>query len=406
MSGSQSNNPATVSAEYCFIQSPGELAACCEELSSAERIAVDTEFVGEKTYYPRLEVIQLRGESGPPAIIDVRAVGDLQPLAELLAGQGRLKIFHAAMQDVEILRRALGLLPLPLFDTQVAAALVGYGAQISLTNLIRSVLGVDVSGRHTTSDWGHRPLSEGQLRYAALDVQHLHALHEALIARLEERDRLYWYRDEQEQRLATAVTPGPAEPPEMLFRRVKDWASLRPRELAVLRELTQWREETARSEDLPRRSVMTDETMVELARFHPDTREKARRLRRVHPGQVNRWFDTVRPVLERGLETPKEKWPQKPVSERPDVPPGLMEICQALVRTRSEEEQVAPTIVATSADIQQLIVNRHNLDEDRHAVLRGWRREVAGKQLLDLLQGRLAVLIDPRTGGLRFKSAE
>ena len=403
MSTSPHEAPAT--GEYIHIESPGGLAEYCRGLREAERLAVDTEFVGEKTYYPRLEVIQLCAESGPPAVIDVRAAGDLQPLAELLSSPGCLKIFHAAGQDIEILRRALGVLPLPLFDTQVAAALLGYGAQVSLVNLIRSVLGIEVSGHHTTSDWGRRPLSEGQLRYAALDVLHLHDLHEALIARLEERQRLYWYRDEQEQRIASILAQE-EEQPELLFRRIRDWASLRPREMAVLRELAKWREETARNEDLPRRSVMTDETLVELSRFHPQTREKARKLRRVHPGQINRWFDAIQPAMERGLAAPRETWPKKPVQEKPEVPPGLMELCQALVRTRAEQEQVAPTIIATSADIQQLLVNRRGLDEQRHPVLRGWRREVAGEELLRLLQGRLAVLIDPETGALRFQNNE
>lgn len=392
---------AALPAEYRFIETPGALREYCATLRQAERLAVDTEFVGEKTFYPRLEVIQIRGEEGPPAVIDVHAVGDLGPLAELIGDKDRLKIFHASSQDVEILRRALGVLPLPLFDTQVAAALVGYGAQISLANLIRSILSVEVSGKHTTSDWSHRPLNEGQLVYAAADVLHLHALHESLVAGLEERQRLYWYRDEQEQRLAGILANGD-EPPETLYRRVKDWASLRPKELAVLRELAIWRDATARGENLPRRTIMTDETLVELARFHPPTKEKARRLRRAHPGQINRRFDEVLPIVQRGLAIPREQWPEKPVNERPDIPPGLMELCQALIRTRAEEEAVAATIIVTSSDVQQLLANRKSLDEERHAVLRGWRREVVGEQLLDLLQGRLAALIDAETGALRF----
>lgn len=384
------------------IDQPQALAGYCQRLSSADRIAIDTEFVGEKYYYPKLEMIQV-SDGRETGLIDVPAVGSLDPLVPILCDPGRLKIFHAAESDIPILRRTMDCDPLPLFDTQVAASLLGYGAQISLANLIRSLLDVEVSSKQSTSDWSRRPLTPAQLSYAAADVVYLHDLASALRHDLEERGRLSWYEGEQAARLRNATGNG-EEDPRLLFRRVKDWMSLSPRELAVLRELAIWREEKAREENLPRRAVFTDEGLIEFVRFQPEDKEAARKLRRVHQGQVSRHFDDVRAALERGRRIPRDQWPEKPAGERPDIPTGLLELCQALVRTESERWQIAPTVLATTADLQRVVARRDDLRRDDHAILQGWRHEVAGARLEALLRGEIVVRVGPG-GGLVFEDA-
>lgn len=394
--------PSTTNQKITLIDHPKALAGYCQRLASAGRIAVDTEFVGEKYYYPKLELIQV-SDGHETALIDVPAAGSLGPLAAILGDPSRLKIFHAAESDVPILGRALGCDPLPLFDTQVAASLLGYGAQISLANLIRSILETDVSSKQSTSDWTQRPLTEAQLAYAAADVLYLHQLEEELRRDLESEGRFGWYEGEQEAKLKNMARNGD-EDPATLYRRVKDWMSLHPRELVILRELAIWREERARKENLPRKAVFTDDGLIEFARFQPGDKEAARKLRRVHQGQVNRHFDAVREIIDRGRNIPRDQWPEKPAGERPDIPTGLLELCLALVRTESERRRIAPTVVATTSDLQRVVARRGNLDPDEHPILRGWRREVAGARLEALLRGEIVVRVGPG-GALAFEDA-
>ncbi|MEO8377935.1 MAG: ribonuclease D, partial [Candidatus Sumerlaeota bacterium] len=181
-----------------YIQSDAALAAACSKLAGADRLAVDTEFIGEKYYYAKLELLQICG-GAEAFLIDVPSIGDLTPLAKVIGNRSVLKLFHASSQDLVILRRVLGIDSLPLFDTQIAASLLGYGAQISLANLVREIVGVDVSSRHTTSDWSHRPLTDDQLAYAANDVLYLHAIHEKLSAELQKRGRATWMDGETQE---------------------------------------------------------------------------------------------------------------------------------------------------------------------------------------------------------------
>lgn len=379
---------------YTFVSSQDQLEPALAPFQNAEALAIDTEFVGEKYFYARLEVIQI-GNGDHMVVIDAQALRDLSPIARLLGNESCLKLFHACDQDVEILKRELGVLPMPLFDTQVAASMLGYGTQISLANLIKAILEVEVSSRQTTSDWSVRPLSPEQLAYAASDVQYLHAIYRHLDAKLREEDRFHWYEDEQAERLEDITSPQ-AEDPAEAYRRIKDWMSLSPREMAVLRELAIWRDATARSKNIPRRTVMTDETLVELARFQPHTREQAAKLRRVNPGQIMRHFDEIRACIDKGRKVPREEWPRKPVAERPDVPTGLLELCQAVLRIESERNRVASSVLATTADLQAIITRRADPDSlGDLPLMRGWRRQVAGQRILDLLQGRVAVTVKP-----------
>lgn len=389
-----------IKADIVFIDSQQKLAAFCTELKGTTRLAVDTEFVGEKYYFPKLEVVQLRGDSGAVGIVDAQTIRDWAPLAALLADPAILKLFHAADQDVEILGRATGVLTAPLADTQLAASMLGFGAQISLVNLVRALADVELSGKQTTSDWSHRPLTPEQIEYAAADVLYLHHMDLQLSADLTARGRDGWFRDEQASRLASYRTTAPD--PMEAWRRVKDWASLTGRDLAVLRELAALREERARERNVPRKLVLTDESLVELARFQPDTLDKVSKLRRVNPSQVSRLFADIREATRRGKLLPKEQWPSKPAGERVEIPAGLVELCQALLRTEAENHGVAPTIIATTSELTQVVIERESLDVLDNPLLKGWRRELVGERLVRLLRGQVQVVV-ARDGTLLFE---
>lgn len=379
--------------EFVYIDRQKDFAEACGEAAKCDLLAIDTEFVGEKSYWPRLEVIQFAA-GDRIYIIDAVAVRDLSALSPVLASETVMKIFHAADSDLRILERATGVRPAPMFDTQVAASLLGYGAQISLVNLVRELLGVRLSGKQTTSDWSQRPLTKEQLSYAADDVAHLAAVYTKLQAELVQAGRWSWYEDEQRERLEHSYGDNNDDSPEEAHRRVKNWMSLSPRELAILRELAIWREKTAQERDLPRRSILSDEAMVELARFQPATREKAKQIRAANVGQILRQFDDILGVMKQGQKMPKETWPEKPLAERIDVPTGLQEICLALLRVEADRLRVAPNVFATTADLQEIINNRDDLKEDRIPLLHGWRREAVGEKILRLLRGEISLSVN------------
>ncbi|MDK2972368.1 MAG: ribonuclease [Candidatus Sumerlaeota bacterium] len=381
--------------EYEYIESPKALRAFCKRLDPHAPLAVDTEFVGERTYYPELEVIQLTDGAGNTAVVDAKAIGKGEPLAALLTNASREKIFHSGAQDLPILERFAGSIPWPVFDTQLAAAMIGLGAQVSYQNLVEMCLGKRVDKGQTASDWSQRPLKQAQLDYAATDVAHLHALRAYMIERLEKMGRLEWYREEQQKR-AEDSTKRADMADEELYTTVKEWMKLSGRQLAVLRELTAWREQEARRQNVPRKKIMPDPGLVGLSRIIPQSRADVQGARQLPAGPLYRYIDELLPLIRKASELPKEQWPKKPVTQRPDVPAGFVELMQSLVRTMAEQEQIASALLATSSELTSLVNNRHRIEDLDLPVLRGWRRELVGAKLIALLEGKLTLRIADR----------
>lgn len=383
---------AANSSSYTLIESQSALAEFCHRIASAKRLAVDTEFVGERTYWPILELIQVSDGLGHVGLIDVRAVPEAKPLAKLLGDVSREKILHSANQDIALLERYLGVPPLPVFDTQIAAAMAGLGAQVSYANLVRDCLGGKVDKKHTVSDWSKRPLGKGQLEYAAVDVEHLHGLRDHLAERLESLGRVQWFVEEQAKRAEEARRIDGVDNEEMHMT-VKEWSKLSERKLAILRELAVWREMEARKQNVPRRMVMPDHALIALAQIAPESREEVKGHRQIPAGQFHRHIDTLIPLIKKAKELPREKWPHKEPAVRPDVPAGFVELMQALVRCIAEEEKIASTLLATSAELTALVNNRTRLEELDLPVLQGWRRELIGEKLVELMEGKMHVKI-------------
>lgn len=380
--------PELIESEADFRRAVGGLAG--------DWLALDTEFIGEKFYQPRLEVLQI-ASADRILIVDVPRVGDMGALKGPLADARIEKIFHAGSQDVELLRRATGVAPANVFDTQLAAAFLGHGLQVSLVNLAHSVGGVRMDGRHTTSDWSARPLSREQVEYAARDVAWLGAIRDRLKGDLVARGRLAWFQEEQTRRTTEAGNVVEVPDAEQ-YLRVRSGKPLHPREQAILRELAIWREETARRLDVPRRALFPDEGLIEVAVHQPTSREEMAGLRKLPKGPAMRHSEAVIEVVKRAARIPKEQWPRIERSPRVEAPPpGVFEIAQAVLRTEAERHEIAPSLVANTSELTALVSarpeDRSKLDID---LLKGWRRELAGERLLALLDGRILVRVGPK----------
>lgn len=384
------------------ITSSVELQALCDHLRSSPHVAIDTEFLGEDRFVPRLELVQLAAADFC-GVVDVPAVGSLKPLAALLGDPAIEKVLHAGRQDLEILFAYTDTLPAPIFDTQIAAALLGYGAQMSYANLVEDLVGTRLEKGHTYTDWGQRPLSTDQLAYALDDVRYLLPIHRILEGELASRQRRSWALEEF-SRLRSKCRE--REQPDFLHhQRVKGWQALRPHVLAILQELAVWRDEVARSRNRPRGSVLRDEVLIEIARRKPDTLDTLRTIRGIPKHEVDRNGETLLAVIQRGRNRPPTSWPVVPSARkrRTAEEHGIVDVLQGVLKLCAKKAEVASSLVATTADLQALASAGANRDTVPLLLLQGWRRSVAGETLLQILNGRVSARVDPQRGELRLE---
>ncbi len=389
---------AADAGQVVYVDSAADLRSICDHLARAERFALDTEFVGERTYVPALELIQV-ATPAQTALIDCRAVPSLEPFFAVLGDARIEKVMHAGQQDLELFSSLTGCAPAPITDTQVAAAMAGYGAQVGYAQLVERLLDVAVEKSETLTDWSHRPLTKAQLAYAVDDVRYLLAVYEKLRARLIELQRWEWLREEC-RRLERSVRSLPVEPVDAWLR-VRGRGTLRAKGLVVLRELAAWREQLARERNKPRASIARDEALVEIARKAPTTVEGLRGLRAVRSRELERHAGDVVQRIARALETPREEWPPPPPPQSGAPSTGVVELLQAVLRLRAEEAGIAPSLLATHADLQVLVQHHAAGDADDVPIMQGWRKAIAGSDLLALLEGRASVALDPNTGAVR-----
>lgn len=362
-----------------------DLETLCQELAQQPFVAVDTEFMRETTYWPRLCLIQAAGPE-VEAVIDPLAEGiDLAPLADLLRDERVLKVFHAARQDLEIFLKIAGQLPKPVFDTQIAAMAAGYGDTIAYDALVQQVLKrrLDKSSRFT--DWSRRPLSDTQLAYALADVTHLRDLYPKLRHKLESENRLSWLDEEHAGLLDPDIYD---TTPEKAWRRLKLRKTTADYVLA-LQTAAAWRERQAQLRDVPRGRIVKDEALYEIAEIRPKSPSDFDRMRAVPRGFGNsRSAQELIAALERAFADP-----HRPVYKHlrpPPLPSGIgptVELLKVLLRQKAEEHQVAPRLIASAADIEAIAAH----DDADVAALRGWRRQVFGEAALALKHGKLAL---------------
>lgn len=370
-----------------FVDNPAALADLTDRLKGSEWLAIDTEFIREKTYFPRLCLIQIsNGETA--ACVDPLAIDDLTPLLDLIYDGSIIKVLHAARQDLEIFLNDWGHLPLPLFDTQPAAALLGYGDQIGYAKLVQLVLGKDLPKDHSRTDWARRPLDQGQVRYALDDVIYLGQLYVEMRGSLSDRDRLQWLAADFAE-LADPATY--IQHPATAWKRIKGRQHLRGIQLAILQALAAWREEQALARDLPRRWVIKDEVLVDLARRKPKATEQLNRIRGLDPAVIRREGDALLAAIGAGQNVPKDDWPHDG-RVRKKLTPGQeaqADVLSAVLRQIADEHQLSPHAIAARKDLDKLVQG----DPDT-PVMEGWRRKVAGEKLQQVLNGRWTISCD------------
>lgn len=387
-----------------YIADPRSFQTLCRQLRESPRIALDTEFVGEHSFVPRLELIQVAA-GDLCAVVDYPAIGSLDGFAELLGDPGIEKVIHAGRQDLELFHALTGQVPVSIFDTQVAAAMVGYGTQVAYAQLVQRILDVKLDKSHTLSNWSQRPLTEEQIAYALEDVRHLLPVHDHLQRRLQTLGRLDWVKEEF-TRLESKVSDR-SQDARLRYQRVRGWDSLKPRSASVLRELAAWRDDEAQRRNVPRGRVIRDEVLLELARRAPATRAALRATRGLHQAEAERNGDALLALIKKGLAVPPSEWPEVPKVSRPEPDAaGLVDLLQAVVKARALEEEIAPSLLASAADLQTLVDAKQDRGKLDLPLLRGWRRKLAGDAVLQVLEGKIAASVDPRSGKVRLDAAQ
>lgn len=374
-----------------IITSTAELAAVCSRLARSEFVTVDTEFMRETTFWPKLCVIQLAGEEDA-VVIDALAPGmDLQPFYALMANEKVMKVFHAARQDIEIVFHQARLIPHPIFDTQVAAMVCGFGESVSYDQLVATLTGARIDKSSRFTDWSRRPLSERQVEYALADVTHLRDVYVQLRDRLAHQGRSDWVETEME----ILTSPATYEShPEEAWKRVK-MRLRKPIELAVLQAVSAWREREAQGRDVPRSRVIKDDALIEVATQQPASAEALAQLRTIPRGfERSRAGEEIVAEVRRALETPKANLPKLPkVKNLSEANGAAVDLLKVLLKMTSEASGVAPKLIATTDDLEAIAA-----DEDRADVpaLVGWRRSLFGEAALRLKRGEAALRLSGR----------
>lgn len=371
-----------------LITTNAALKAFCDTLTDCPYITVDTEFMRERTYYAKLCLIQISGPDREAVGVDVLAGEeelDLSPIWELFANQNIMKVFHAARQDLEIIYQLSGTLPAPLFDTQIAAMVCGYGDQVGYEALVNDICKAKADKSSQFTDWSHRPLSQKQITYALNDVIFLKDIYHSLKNRLDKKGRGDWVLEETNNLLDPALYQFP---PREAWQRLK-LRSPKARDLAVLRELAQWREEEAQKKDVPRGRILKDETLLDLTYQKPRTESELARIRGVSPDMAKGKFGKlILDAMERGIAVPDSECPV--VAAKDPLPQRLtpvLEMLKMLLRIQASENDVAPRLIADSETLENYVRDPKSAPTLTH----GWRAEIFGTEAEAMMKGQTAL---------------
>ena len=374
-----------------YVTTEDELAVLCEKLKSCEVLALDTEFVRERTYFHRLGLIQVAGDD-ICAVVDPILISDIGPFLEIITNPKVVKIFHAARQDLEILVRLSGQVITPVFDTQVAAALVGWGAQISFARIVQKVTGKKINKAETYTDWCRRPLRQSQIDYALDDARFLLPVYERLGQVLKKMNRQDWIQAEFAKLEKPQVYDLPD--PRRQFLKIKNVRNLKRKNLAVIVELAAWREEEAIRRDSLPKSVVRDEPLLEIARSLPEKPDDLANIRGFHRKEVSKSGTAILDAVKKGLAMPEDQVPELPEFDGYSTGKGVEELLAAFIQIRSEELKIEPSVLAHRKRIHDFVKcfeQKENLDE--HFLMQGWRKEYVGDLLKSILNGSKALTI-------------
>lgn len=368
-----------------------ELEAAIDALAGSDFVTVDTEFIRETTFWPELCLIQI-ASADVNALIDPLAPGiDLAPFFRLMADEGTVKVFHAARQDIEIIHHLGGLIPHPVFDTQVAAMVCGFGDSVSYDQLVQKITGARIDKSSRFTDWRHRPLSDKQLEYALADVTYLVDVYKYLRDELEREDRAHWLNEEMEVLTARETyDPHPDDAWRRLKMRVK-----KPVELAILQRVAAWREREARERNVPRGRVLKDDAIFEIAQQGPRDAAGLARLRTIPRGwERSATASGLLAVVNEAIDLPKDDLPKLPkFAQQPEGTGAAAELLKVLLKLVAEQQGVAPKVLASSDDIDKIAAAGEEADVP---AMQGWRREVFGERAISLVRGEIALKFHKR----------
>jgi ribonuclease D len=380
-----------------MIKNSADLAEIVERAKKAGRAAIDTEFVWERTYFPQLGLIQIGLSEEENFLIDAPAIDDLSPLGDLLADEKVVKILHDAQQDLYILRRATGSYPKNIFDTRLAAGFAGLSSTISLMALLKEIVGVALPKTESRTDWLRRPLSDRQIAYAIDDVRYMPRVMDELIKRTDDVGRSEWLAEE------LSVYDDPAlyeeKDPRTQYGRLKGVSRMGGDELSVLRELAAWREEEARRHDRPRGHILKDDIIVALAKRRPGSKEEMQYIKAISERDVRCYGRAVVQAIRKGLDRGGEDIPLPPSKNGIDeVLSTRIDLALAYLKGKCLSFGLDMGLLATRAEVTALLAEGPQSEAESHRLLRGWRRAFAGDELLQVMAGEYAILLDPKTG--------
>lgn len=377
-----------------LINTPNELETLVNRALDAPCVGIDTEFVWEQTYYPRLGIIQMGLSENDCHLIDAVTLSDLSPLGTLLSDPHTVKILHDAQQDLWILRRITDAIPCNIFDTRCAAGFAGLSSNLSLGNLLRMRLNIQLPKTETRTDWLRRPLSNKQLEYALDDVRFLPALREHILTDIQRRGRENWLAEELRQYDIAKLYDDRA--PEEQYTRIKGTGRLSRRDMAIVRELAAWREKKARQVDRPRNRVISDDAIVQIARRKPQSIQSLKRVRGIARATINQYGNSLLNTVQRGLAIDEKNCPPISPPVRPDLfEDARLDLAMALLRGRCLSEGIDIAMVASRSEVKEFISPQKNAtDNPLHT---GWRYEFLGADLTALLTGKHAIGINPDT---------
>lgn len=368
-----------------FIDTAEALTAFCDAIKDSDWITVDTEFIREKTYYPKLCLIQI-GTPDRAACIDPLAIQSLDPVYDLLMDKSIIKVLHACSQDLEIFVHQQGEVPGPIFDTQLAAPLLGLAEQIGYGNAVRELLGVQLDKAHSRTDWSKRPLSGAQLEYAADDVRYLAKMYPMMRTQLDELGRLDWLDAEFEPygRLERYQ-----QPPEDAWRRIRGLEKLKPRALSVVQKLAAWRETRAKERDLPRNWILKDDVIMDLARLAPVKPSDLDNIRGLQGKTLDRYGQLLLDMVQQALTEDPVPLPKRSRGVKASVQEdALADVLQAQLRLLADAQDINSAAVASRKDLLALI------RDEESPLLKGWRRKLAGDELLAMRNGERIISIE------------
>ena len=370
---------------YC-INTPEQLLTLCDQLKDKPWLALDTEFLRESTYLPQFCLLQI-GTPDITACIDPLAINNLDPLLDLIYSPKITKVFHSARQDLEIFYYLRGGTPAPLFDTQIAAPLLGYAEQIGYASLVAETLGVSLKKGHTRTDWSHRPLKQNQLHYAADDVIYLCRIYQSMQQRLIDLGRLHWLDDE----FAALSNPELYEiNPDSAWKRIRATSRLRGSQLSSAQALACWREITARQENKPRGWLLKDNTLIDLARSSPVDMDDLKLIRSLNDSSRVRYGQRLLELIhEANQKTPDKITTKIKTQPKSTHREALIDLLMAVVRLRAEEHSLNPSALANRKDLEQLI-----LHPAQSTLLQAWRKPMVGTELVEILQGQKQLQVD------------